>query len=196
MDFISIFVVALGLSADAFAASLGLGICSKKTDVPRRAIMCGCVFGLFQAAMPILGFVLASVVGDKVRNYDHWIAFVLLGYIGVTMIIDSAKELKRFKKTGSVCETKDNWNTKNLLILGVATSIDAFAAGISLSLLGADIFSCVALIGVTTFVLSAVGLWCGNAIGGKLKSYAGFCGGIMLIGIGVKTLIEHLFLGG
>ena len=196
MDFITLFLIALGLSADAFAAAFGLGLCSDKKDIPLRAIGCGGVFGLFQALMPLLGYLLVSVVGSKIERYDHWIAFILLSYIGISMIVEAAVAIKKQKKTKQVCTVKDNWSINNLLVLGVATSIDAFAAGISLAMLKADIFYSVALIGAVTFIVSAGGMYCGKKLGGALKSYAGIAGGAVLVGIGLKTLIQHLFLAG
>lgn len=196
MDFITLFLIALGLSADAFAAAFGLGLCSDKKDIPLRAIGCGGVFGLFQAIMPLFGYLLVSVVGEKIQRYDHWIAFILLAYIGISMIFESAKEIKAQNKGRPACPAKDNWSIKNLLILGIATSIDAFAAGISLAMLKANIYYAVALIGAVTFFVSASGMYLGKRLGGPLKSYAGIAGGSVLVGIGLKTLLQHLFLKG
>lgn len=196
MDIITLFLLALALSADAFAAAFGLGLCSSDRQLPARSIQCGAVFGSFQAVMPLLGFLLFSLIGSAIDRYDHWVAFLLLSYIGISMIIDSIKEKKKSKGSGAACETRDKWSLRNLLMLGLATSIDAFAAGISLAALGANMYVAIPMIGAVTFLVSAGGMFFGKKLGSALRSYSGIVGGAVLIIIGVRALLQGLFLKG
>ena len=170
---------------DAFAVSACYGLCMQKV-VPKNAVIIGLYFGAFQFLMPLLGYVLAKSFADKISTYDHWIAFVLLAYIGGKMILDSFKNDEEEN-----CEEK-LLDFKTMLTLAVATSIDALAIGVSFAFLRVQIIPASLLIGFTTFTLSILGVKIGNVFGSKFKSKAEFTGGAILIIIGIKTLLEHL----
>jgi len=170
---------------DAFAVSACYGLCMQKV-VPKNAVIIGLYFGAFQFLMPLLGYVLAKSFADKISTYDHWIAFVLLAYIGGKMILDSFKNDEEEN-----CGEK-LLDFKTMLTLAVATSIDALAIGVSFAFLRVQIIPASLLIGFTTFTLSILGVKIGNVFGSKFKSKAEFTGGAILIIIGIKTLLEHL----
>ena len=185
MNIIDILFIGLGLSMDAFAVSVCKGLAMKKMDV-KKALVCSLYFGVFQALMPLIGFLLGSGFKNVVSSIDHWIAFVLLGIIGINMI----KEAKS-------CETvNDAMDVKTMLTLAVATSIDALAIGVTFAFLKVSIIPAITIIGVTTFVCCFVGVKLGSIFGEKLKSKAEITGGVVLILIGTKILIEHLFFQG
>lgn len=185
MTFFELFLIGIGLSMDAFAVSICKGLSMQKID--KKYTLCiGLFFGGFQALMPLTGYLIGSQFSGYIERFDHWIAFVLLALIGFNMIKESREEEEEEEKpyTGV--------NFKELLILAVATSIDALAVGISFAFLGVRIAPAVTLIGCTTFVLTLVGVWVGNLFGSRYKSRAELTGGIILILIGVKILLEHL----
>ena len=182
MSITDLLLIAVGLSMDAFAVSIGKGLSVAKVR-PRYALTVGIWFGGFQALMPIVGYYLGTSFADLVESVDHWIAFVLLGIIGFNMIHES---LSKGCERGS-----DDFSPKAMLPLAVATSIDALAVGVSLAFLKEPIFTSAVAIGITTALLSAVGLYIGNIFGCKYKSKAEFMGGAVLILIGIKILVEH-----
>lgn len=185
MTFFELFLIGIGLSMDAFAVSICKGLSMQKID--KKYTLCiGLFFGGFQALMPLTGYLLGSRFSGYIERFDHWIAFVLLALIGFNMIKESREEEKEEEKPYA------GVNFKELLILAVATSIDALAVGVSFAFLGVRIAPAVTLIGCTTFVLTLVGVWVGNLFGSRYKSRAELTGGIILILIGVKILLEHL----
>ena len=183
MNFIDIFLIGVALSMDAFAVSICKGLSVKKVSA-RHVLTVGVYFGGFQALMPTLGFLLGYKFESFITNIDHWIAFVLLAIIGGNMIREALGK--------DEVEENGDFSFKAMLPLAVATSIDALAVGISFAFLGVDIVTAALLIGVTTFVLSGVGIFVGNIFGSKYKSKAELAGGIVLILIGLKILLEHL----
>lgn len=185
MSLFSVFFIGVGLAMDACAVSFAKGMCLKE-KVFKYAWILALAFGLFQAAMPLLGWWIGQYFESFITAIDHWIAFVLLGTIGFHMI----KEAKEAPDKANCHETAIP--LKDIIVLAVATSIDALAVGISFAFLQADIVSSVVIIGVTTFVISFAAVIIGNRFGGHLGTYAEIIGGIILIAIGLKILIEHL----
>ena len=177
-----LFVLAVGLSMDAFAVSIckGLSVMELK---PKHALITGRYFGGFQALMPLLGYLLGKQFESLITNVDHWIAFALLLLIGINMIRESRKKTE---------EMNASFRPSVMLPLAVATSIDALAIGVTFAFLQVNIVYAVGFIGVTTFLLSAVGVKIGNVFGLKFKSKAEIAGGVVLILMGVKILLEHL----
>ena len=169
---------------DAFAVSVCKGLGVKEVRA-KHAMCCGLWFGGFQALMPFLGYILGTAFESYITKIDHWIAFVLLGFIGVNMIREA------FSKEEE--ETDASFGVKTMLLMAIATSIDALAVGITFAFLGVNIWLAVTLIGCTTFVFSAAGVKIGNVFGNKYKAKAELAGGLILIAIGCKILIEHLF---
>lgn len=188
MGIIELFLIAVGLSMDAFAVSVCKGLAMKKCAWTKAGIV-GLYFGVFQAGMPLLGYVLGVQFSHVITSIDHWIAFVLLGIIGLNMIRESREEEE-------ACEEEDSLQVKEMLVLAVATSIDALAVGITFAFLQVEIVPAVAFIGVTTFLLSAGGVKIGNVFGVKYKSKAELAGGLILILMGTKILLEHLGIFG
>lgn len=184
MSFLDIFLIGVALSMDAFAVSVCKGLSVKKAGV-KHVLTVGVYFGGFQALMPILGFLLGYKFESFITNIDHWIAFVLLAIIGGNMIREALGKDEDDKEN-------DDFSFRAMLPLAVATSIDALAVGISFAFLGVDIVTAALLIGATTFVLSGAGIFVGNIFGSKYKSKAELAGGIVLILIGAKILLEHL----
>lgn len=180
-----LFLVAFGLSMDAFAVSVCKGLSMKKMRY-KEALVCGLYFGGFQAVMPLIGYLLGARFAGVIARVDHWIAFVMLGILGIHMIKEAEDE-------NNVCS---NFNFKSMLPLAVATSIDALVIGITFAFLRTELFATVSVIGVTTLVCSVFGVRIGHKFGETLKSKAVLTGGIVLILIGTKVLIEHLFFGG
>lgn len=177
-----LFIIALGLSMDAFAVAVCKGLSVRKAS-PRHALTAGLYFGGFQALMPLLGYFLGTQFESLIQSVDHWIAFALLGLIGANMIRESRAESEEFN---------DSFGPKAMLPLAVATSIDALAVGITFAFLRVDILTSVGLIGVTTFALSIVGVAVGHRFGARYEKPATVAGGIVLILIGLKILLEHL----
>lgn len=189
MSFIGIFVLALALSMDAFAVAICKGLNMRHINY-RQAVLIAFSFGFFQAMMPLIGYFLGGSAAKYIEPVDHWIIFVILGGIGAKMIYDAVTEEDEdegFDRNG--CKTFD---IKGLLILSVATSIDALAAGITFAFLDVKIQTIVAFIGVTTFICSLIGVVIGNIFGARFQSKAEVAGGATLIAIGVKILLEHL----
>ena len=179
-------LLAVGLSMDAFAVSICKGLSMKKASLKAGAI-CGTWFGGFQALMPLIGFFLGALFADAIETFDHWVAFGLLVIIGVNM-------LKEAFSKGCECENQDaDLSAKTMFVMAIATSIDALAVGISLAMAGdVNIVLAVALIGVITFVMSAAGVKIGNAVGSRFEKKAQIAGGVILILLGIKILLEHL----
>lgn len=182
MSVIEIFVLAVGLSMDAFAVSICKGLSVYKMK-PKHAVITGLYFGGFQMLMPIIGYLLGKQFESLITNIDHWVAFVLLVAIGANMIRES------FSKDENV---NDSFSFKTMLPLAIATSIDALAVGITFAFLRVNIIMSSAMIGATTFIISAAGVKIGNVFGTKYKQKAEIAGGIVLILIGTKILLEHL----
>ena len=189
MNFFELFLLGVGLSMDAFAVSICKGLAMKKADVKGMAV-CGTWFGGFQALMPLIGFFLGTLFASAIIAIDHWIAFGLLGIIGFNMLKEG------FEKEEEHCDCENNdadLSVKTMFVMAVATSIDALAVGISLAMAGnVNIWVAIGLIGITTFVLSAVGVKVGSIFGSKFEKKAQLAGGIILICLGVKILLEHL----
>lgn len=184
MGLLELFILAVGLSMDAFAVSICKGLATEKIHI-KHSLITGAWFGGFQALMPLVGFLLGTSFEKYVTKIDHWIAFILLGAIGANMIKEA------FGKEDA--ETDASFGFKTMLVMAVATSIDALAVGISLALLpDINIFAAVIFIGITTFVFSAFGVKIGNVFGEKYKSKAELLGGAILIVLGIKILLEHL----
>jgi len=184
MNFFVLFVLAVGLSMDAFAVAICKGLSMTKASI-KNAVIVGLYFGIFQAGMPLLGYAIASRFADMITAFDHWIAFGLLCFLGIKMIVGSFKRDKQPDREASL-------SFKEMLPLAVATSIDALAVGVSFAFLQVDIIPAVLFIGVTTFLLSAAGVKIGSIFGARFKSKAELAGGIILILIGVNILLEHL----
>jgi len=190
MSLATLFITAVGLSMDAFAVAVCKGLAVKKAGI-RQMMLAGLWFGGFQALMPFIGYVFGSTLKEYVEKYDHWIAFVLLSLIGINMIKEALS--KDCEKEGSSA----SMGIKEMFTLAVATSIDALIVGVSYAFLpDVNIGAAVGFIGVITFVLSAVGIKIGNIFGLKFKSKAEIAGGVILILMGLKILLEHLgFIG-
>ena len=183
MDFLSLLLIAVGLSMDAFAVSVAKGLAVTEVK-PRHAMLAGVWFGGFQALMPVIGYLLASSFSAIVVSVDHWIAFALLSFIGLNMIREAV--------WGDEESGDADFGVRKMFLMAVATSIDALAVGVSLAFVGVDIFSAALTIGVVTFAFSFAGIYLGRRVGSKLGKKAGILGGIVLIAIGIKILIEHL----
>lgn len=182
MNILEIFIIAVGLSMDAFAVSICKGLSVQKLK-PKHMLLVGVYFGGFQALMPLLGYLLGKQFEWLITSVDHWIAFGLLVLIGANMIKES------FDKSD---EVNDSFSVKSMLLLAVATSIDALAVGVTFAFLDVQIVPAIAIIGTTTFVLSVIGIKVGNVFGAKFKSKAELAGGIVLVLMGIKILLEHL----
>jgi putative Mn2+ efflux pump MntP len=188
MGFLELLLIAFGLSADAFAVSLCKGLCMRKLDFKSTTLI-SFSFGIFQAAMPLLGYVLASRFRGYVESFDHWIAFALLALLGVKMLAEALK--KPEVSEDKACPT--GIRPGELLLLSLATSIDALAVGITFALLSVNLFLASTTIGVTTLVLSFCGVLIGHRFGVRFKKAAEIAGGGILILIGLKVLADHLF---
>ena len=183
MSLIELFILAVGLSMDAMAVAVCKGLSAPKLK-PKHAVITGLYFGGFQAAMPVLGYFLARGFRAYIEQVDHWIAFVLLGLIGANMIKESF---------GKAEEVDCSFCPKAMLPMAVATSIDALAVGVTFALLpSVNITAAVSFIGVITFALSAAGVYVGHLFGAKFKSKAELAGGVVLVLMGCKILLEHL----
>jgi putative Mn2+ efflux pump MntP len=187
MGLLELFLLAVGLSMDAFAVSICKGLSVKELR-PKHALICGVYFGGFQALMPLIGWALGMQFQSLIASIDHWIAFVLLAVIGINMVREALGDEEE--------TTNDCFDVKTMLPLAVATSIDALAVGVTFAFLDVSIVPAVSFIGVTTFVCSAIGVKLGHVFGLRFQSKAEVLGGLVLIGIGLKILIEHLFFGG
>lgn len=183
MNYIEIILIAVSLASDAFTVSICKGLSMKKNDI-KKGIIVGLYFGIFQGIMPIIGYLLGYTFKDLIISIDHWVAFVLLCSIGLNMIRESFsnEEDKR----------NDQVDFKTMLPLSIATSIDALAIGITFAFLKVNIIVSSGIITITTFILSVIGVILGNKFGTKYKSKSEFLGGILLIVMGTKILLEHL----
>ena len=184
MGFFELLSLAVGLSMDAFAVSICKGL-SVSTVCPKHMLICGLYFGGFQALMPLIGYLLGVNFRSMIASVDHWIAFVLLSLIGANMLRESFSKDKDENVDAS-------FGVKTMLLMAVATSIDALAVGVTFAFLEVNIVPAVSFIGITTFIFSAAGVLIGNIFGAKWKNKAEFAGGAILILIGLKILIEHL----
>lgn len=183
MDFLSLVLIAVGLAMDAFAVSICKGLAMKRPG-PKAIIVVGLWFGFFQALMPLIGYCLGSSFYDYISDYDHWVAFILLAAIGLNMIREAL--------SGEEEGVDGSIGFRTMLVLAVATSIDALAVGISLAMTGDDIVSSALLIGIVTFLISAVGVKIGSVFGDRFGQKAELVGGVILIIIGLRILLEHL----
>ncbi|MBQ1305592.1 MAG: manganese efflux pump [Erysipelotrichales bacterium] len=182
MSFWDLLVLAVGLSMDAMAVSICKGLALRKPTLS-ETVLVGVWFGAFQAGMPVLGYFLGSVFSEMIRSVDHWIAFVLLAYIGANMIRESFEKDK---------EADNDLGVRKMFLLAVATSIDALAVGVTLAFLEVNIWLSALLIGIVTFTLSAIGVRFGSRLGEKYGQGAERTGGIILILLGLRILLEHL----
>lgn len=188
MGFFDLIVIAVALSMDAFAVSVCKGLSVQRIK-PKHVITVGAYFGGFQALMPTIGYLLGKQFESMITSFDHWIAFVLLAIIGANMIREAVGD----DDCDCGCEEANaSFSFKTMFPLAIATSIDALAIGVTFAFLRVNIIQAVLLIGITTFGLSAVGMKIGNVFGTKYKSKAEIVGGVILILLGLKILIEHL----
>lgn len=184
MNLPSLFLLAVGLSMDAFAVSVCKGLAMPKIS-PGKAVLVGLWFGGFQALMPLLGYLLGTRFQEKIQAVDHWIAFILLALIGANMVREACSK--------EACEEEDAClDVRTMFVLAVATSIDALAVGITFAFLKVQIVPAVSFIGITTLLLSAAGVYIGHFFGSRYKAKAELAGGILLILLGLKILLEHL----
>lgn len=180
-------LLAVGLSMDAFAVSVCKGLALRRATF-QAEITCGVWFGGFQALMPLIGFFLGTLFAVAIQAVDHWIAFGLLAIIGVNMLKEA---LSHEEECG--CENSADLSVKTMLVMAVATSIDALAVGISLAMVGnVNIFFAVTMIGICTCILSMLGVKIGNVFGSRFEAKAEIAGGVILILLGLKILLEHL----
>ncbi len=186
MSYLSVFIIGVGLSMDAFAVSICKGLSMKKLAI-KQALIVALYFGGFQALMPLIGYFLGTSFESKIQSVSSYVAFILLALIGANMIKEA------FGDDDDV-EADDSLGVKTMTLLAIATSIDALAVGVSLAFFEVKILPSVIIIGITTFVISIIGVKIGNVFGAKYKSKAEIVGGIILIGMGLKILLEHLNL--
>ncbi|MCM1273365.1 MAG: manganese efflux pump MntP family protein [Clostridium sp.] len=185
MGFAELMILAIGLSMDAFAVSVCKGLATKHVSVKQMALA-GLWFGGFQALMPMLGYLLGQAFAGAIKKYDHWVAAVLLAVIGGNMIREALSGESDSE------ETNDSFGVKTMLVMAVATSIDALAIGVTFAFLSVNIVMAASVIGIFTFALSFAGVKIGNVFGAKYEKKAELAGGIILILIGLKILLEHL----
>lgn len=186
--FFTLLLMGAGLSMDAFAVSICKGLSMRKVN-KKQCLVIGLFVGGFQALMPFIGWVLGSQFEQYITSIDHWIAFILLGFIGGKMVVEAIREKDEAVEVGKMDPPLD---LKEMFILAIATSIDALAVGITFAFLQVPIVEAVSIIGITTFVISVIGVYVGNFFGNRYKKKAELAGGIILILIGLKILLEHL----
>ncbi len=185
MSILSLFILAVGLSMDAFAVSMCKGLAMQKIKL-KHCVICGVWFGGFQALMPLIGYLLGRNFRSYITKFDHWIAFVLLGFIGGNMVREALSKDEEDEDDASL-------DVKTMFLMAVATSIDALAVGVNFAFLpDTNIWAAVSFIGVITFTLSCFGVKIGSIFGTKFKSKAEIFGGVILILLGIKILLEHL----
>ena len=184
MNIITLFLIAVGLSMDAFAVSICKGLALQKITIGKMTLV-GLWFGGFQALMPLIGYYVGRQFENAIKAIDHWIAFILLILIGLNMIKEALSKEEE--------QENESLSVKTMFFLAVATSIDALAMGVSFAFLGVAILPAISFIGITTFLLSGAGVKIGSVFGTKYKSKAELAGGVILILMGCKILIEHLF---
>lgn len=184
MTLTELVIIAIGLSMDAFAVSIGKGLSLRSVRL-RHYLLAGLWFGGFQALMPLVGYACGVSFAEAVASIDHWIAFVLLAIIGGKMVRDAL--------SGEEESSDADFSVRTMFLLAVATSIDALAVGVSFAFLHVDLLLSVSAIGLTTFLFSAVGVQIGHLFGNRWRSHAELLGGVVLISMGLKILVEHLF---
>lgn len=177
-------LIAVGVSADAFAVALTQGVAMRRAFDWRRALLIAGLFGAFQALMPLIGWALGASVMASIQDFDHWIAFGLLALIGGKMLWEAFR--------GGEHDEPAVPGLRALLVLSVATSVDALAVGVSLSVMPLSIWVAIVVIGATTLIVSLLATWLGHRVGDRLGKPAEIVGGLVLIGIGTKILLEHL----
>ena len=200
MGLIELILLAVGLAMDAFAVSICKGLATKKLEI-RYMFIAGLWFGGFQALMPVIGFYLGTSFAGYITKIDHWIAFVLLVFIGINMVKEALEkpECNSEECKNGQCNIESNKKEKNpyavktMFIMAIATSIDALAVGVTFALLDVNVWVAITFIGVITFIMSAIGIKIGNIFGDKYKSKAELLGGVILILLGVKILVEALW---
>ena len=201
MSVIELFLLALGLSMDAFAVAVSIGLTMAKANL-KKALTIGLYFGIFQAGMPVIGYIAATQLTDLIVAYDHWIVFVILCFLGGKMIWGSLFDKDRCSDrqcsdkpcTDRICKRKEPMLTPAFMLpWALATSIDALAVGISFAVLQVNLIPAVSLIGATTLIISMIGVKVGNIFGSRFKSKATFAGGVILILIGLRILLEHIW---
>lgn len=185
MGLLELFLLAVGLSMDAFAVALCKGLCMRRMD-KRQAVLIASFFGGFQALMPAIGWFLGTQFESYITSFDHWVAFGLLVIIGISMLKEA------FSKEEEEIDCTVKQDIKGLFLLAIATSIDALAVGITFAFLKVNLIPAVTLIGCTTFVLSFIGVWAGHRFGLKYQKKAQLAGGAVLILMGLKILLDHL----
>lgn len=186
--FFTLLLMGVSLSMDAFAVSICKGLSMRKVN-KKQCLVIGLFFGGFQALMPFVGWVLGSRFEQYITSIDHWIAFILLGFIGGKMVVEAIREKDEAVEVRKMDPPLD---FKEMFILAIATSIDALAVGITFAFLQVPIVEAISIIGITTFVISVIGVYVGNFFGNRYKKKAELVGGMILILIGVKILLEHL----
>jgi len=202
MNFFELFVLAVGLSTDAVAVALTIGLTMKQATI-KKALIVGLYFGLFQAGMPLIGYTIAIQFADHITQYSHWVVFVLLSFLGGKMIWGSSKKNKCTDRecSGTTCTDREcpreklqeaSLKSKTMLPLALATSVDAMAVGVSFAFLYVSIVPAISIIGVVTLVFSVIGVKVGHIFGLKFKSKAEFAGGVILILTGLWIVLEHL----
>jgi len=201
MNMIELFLLAMGLSMDAFAVAICLGLTIAKVNM-KKALIVGLYFGAFQAGMPVVGYIVAVQFAEHVTKYDHWVVFGLLSFLGAKMIWGSFKKEKCIDRTCAATPCTDRKCRRNMqeatlkpskmIPLALATSIDAMAVGVSFAFLYVSIVPAVSLIGVTTLIISVVGVKIGSTFGARFKSKAELLGGIILVSMGLWVIFEHL----
>ena len=189
---IELFLIGVGLAMDAFAVSICKGLAMRKVN-KKQALVIGLFFGGFQALMPLIGWALGTQFESYITNIDHWIAFLLLAYIGGKMIVEAVKSKD---ETVEIDQMDPPLDLKEMFVLAIATSIDALAVGITFAFLDYPIVEAISIIGITTFFISIGGVYIGNFFGNKYKNKAEFAGGLILVLIGLKILLEHLGIFG
>jgi putative Mn2+ efflux pump MntP len=182
MSLVDLLIIAVGLSMDAFAVAICKGLSMPKMSW-KNGIIVGLYFGGFQAGMPLIGYILGSQFRDAISAFDHWVAFILLGVIGINMIRES------FSKEEECADS--SLDPRNMIMMAVATSIDALAVGVTFAFLQVQIIPAISFIGVITFTMSVLGVKVGNVFGVRFKSKAEFSGGLILILMGANILLEH-----
>lgn len=183
MSLLVLMGTAVGLSMDAFAVAICKGVAIKKVRI-KDCVIVGAWFGGFQALMPLFGYLLGVQFKKQIESFDHWVAFALLSIIGISMIKEALSKDED--------EADASLKPRKMVILAIATSIDALAVGVTFALLSVNIWLAITLIGIFTFLLSAIGVKIGNVFGEKYKSKAEFVGGVILILLGIKILLEHI----
>jgi len=201
MGLLELFIIAVGLSMDAFAVAICKGLSMDKISIKKAGIV-GLYFGAFQGGMPLIGYFLGVQFQDKITSIDHWIALILLGFIGINMVRESIKSkneiaVDSLTDAGTINsnDTEDidaSLDFKNMIVLAIATSIDALAVGVTFAFLKVNIASAVSFIGIVTFTLSVIGVKIGNVFGSIYKAKAEFAGGLILILMGIKIFLSHV----